>query len=241
MSLYNIADYHFTRHGMFAYKQDDTKRTLDNIKNQRKADSTNFNFEKLLQNNTNPIQKRVIKLLRPIAKKIPDQFIDGALTVWLKKSLLGNNVDINRSYEKIIQMLISVYQASENTRNGRIDFIMPVYTVIQSMIKYIQDSSTKKKIEVLVNCQKWTKNNAPLNFYQTSSETLLCSFLYSYLVYNPTMYDPLFEKRPEDKTREFHKIYIAMIKYFNVFKLSRNPFTICWLLEILNIVSLKFK
>jgi hypothetical protein len=31
-----------------------------------------------------------------------------------------------------------------------------------------------------------------------------------------------------------------MIKYFNVFKLSRNPFTACWLLEILNIVCLKF-
>jgi len=31
-----------------------------------------------------------------------------------------------------------------------------------------------------------------------------------------------------------------MIKYFNVFKLSRNPLTVCWLLEILNIVCLKF-
>ena len=31
-----------------------------------------------------------------------------------------------------------------------------------------------------------------------------------------------------------------MIKYFNTFKLSRNPFTINWQLEILNIVCIKF-
>lgn len=65
-------------------------------------------------------------LLRPIAKKIPDQFIEGSLNVWLKKSLLGN-VDINRSYEKIIQIIVCVYQASENPRNNKIEMILPVY------------------------------------------------------------------------------------------------------------------
>ena len=40
--------------------------------------------------------------------------------------------------------------------------------------------------------------------------------------------------------KEFQKVYNSMIKYFNVFKLSRNPLTVCWLLEILNIVCLKF-
>ena len=54
------------------------------------------------------------------------------------------------------------------------------------------------------------------------------------------MFDPLLDKRSEDKQKEFNKVYQAMIKYFHVFKLSRNPFTICWLLEILNIISLKF-
>lgn len=54
------------------------------------------------------------------------------------------------------------------------------------------------------------------------------------------MFDPLFESRSEDKIKEFQKIYACMIKYFNVFKLSRNPFTVCWLVEILNIVSVKF-
>lgn len=34
--------------------------------------------------NLNSIQKKVLTLLRPIAKKIPDQFIEGVLQVWLK-------------------------------------------------------------------------------------------------------------------------------------------------------------
>jgi len=54
------------------------------------------------------------------------------------------------------------------------------------------------------------------------------------------MFDPLFEKKPDEKNKEYNKIYAVMIKYFNVFKLSRNPFTICWLLEILNVVTLKW-
>lgn len=29
-------------------------------------------------------------------------------------------------------------------------------------------------------------------------------------------------------------------EYFNLFKLSRNPFTICWLVELLHLVSDKF-
>lgn len=33
--------------------------------------------------------------------------MDGAVSVWLKKSLLGN-ADLNRSYEKIIQMLVCI-------------------------------------------------------------------------------------------------------------------------------------
>ena len=82
---------------------------------------------------------KVMQLLRSLAKKTPDQFIEGALNVWLRKSLLGR-VDIHLSYQKIMQMLVCVYQATENTKTGKIDFIMPVYQVINSMIKYINSS-----------------------------------------------------------------------------------------------------
>ena len=69
---------------------------------------------------------KVMQLLRSLAKKTPDQFIEGALNVWLRKSLLGR-VDIHLSYQKIMQMLVCVYQATENPKTGKIDFIMPVY------------------------------------------------------------------------------------------------------------------
>ena len=93
--------------------------------------------ELLMQYMTNPIQRKIIQMLRPIAKKIPDQFIEGALQVWLKKSMLGNNINLNKSYEKIIQMIVCVYQEQENPKTGKMDFIMPAYQVIQSMITYI--------------------------------------------------------------------------------------------------------
>jgi len=50
---------------------------------------------------TNSIQRKVINLLRPIAKSNPDQFIKGALDIWLRKSLLGKDVNHKRCYEKL--------------------------------------------------------------------------------------------------------------------------------------------
>jgi hypothetical protein len=89
--------------------------------------------------------------------------------------------------------------------------------------------------------QRWAKNNPPLSVTQTTTETLLNSFLYTYLLFNPSMLDPMFERRSDDKQKEYQKTYNQMLKYFNLFKLSRNPFTICWLLELLNILTIKFQ
>jgi len=117
--------------------------------------------------------------------------------------MLGSNINLNKSYEKIIQLIVCVYQAHENPKTGKIDFILPVYQVIQSMIQYIVQTKANDQKDTLVNMQRWSKHAPPLSVTQTVSETLLCSFLYSYLVYNPCMYDPLFERRSEDKIREF--------------------------------------
>jgi len=68
----------------------------------------------MMQNKyTNSIQRKVINLLRPIAKSYPDQFIKGALDIWLRKSLLGKDVNHKRCYEKLFQILACVYQAKE--------------------------------------------------------------------------------------------------------------------------------
>jgi len=176
---------------MFAYHNEDNKRINEMLKKKREnlkenEKNTVHSLDQILNDLANPIHKKVLQLLRSIAKKIPDQFIEGALNVWLRKSLLGK-VDIHKSYEKIMQMLVCVYQATESPKTGKIDIIMPVYQVINSMIKYILAPQGKP----LVNIRRWTKNNPPLSITQTSSETLLNSFLYAYLTYNPSMFDPL--------------------------------------------------
>jgi len=52
------------------------------------------------------------------------------------------------------------------------------------------------------------------------------------------MYDPLLDLQNLQKL--YKSVYEKLFNYFHVFKHSRNPFTISWLLEILNIVSLKY-
>ena len=132
------------------------KRRKEGLKGDEKTNVVSL--DQILNDIANPIHKKVLQLLRSIAKKVPNQFIDGALNVWLRKSLLGK-VDIHKSYEKIMQMLVCVYQATENPKTGKIDYIMPVYQVMDSMIKYILAPQGKP----LVNIRRWTKNNPPLS------------------------------------------------------------------------------
>ena len=77
--------------------------------------------------------------------------IDGALHVWLKKSLLGTAIHTNKSYEKIIQILVCLYQAEVNTKTNKVDFIMPLDHFMTAVVKYIQNTGGNKPRETLVN------------------------------------------------------------------------------------------
>jgi len=54
-------------------------------------------------------------------------------------------------------------------------------------------------------------------------------------------------KKPDDfieisnHKQQFERMYINMMKFFKCFIYSRSPVTINWLLEILNVLSSKFK
>ena len=93
LDLFDWNDYHFTRFGMFAYYPEDNRRILEKMRIKRKIpkvqDGNKYDetagrgsrgtdndkyltYEENLQIQTNAIQKKVIQLLRPIAKKIPD-------------------------------------------------------------------------------------------------------------------------------------------------------------------------
>lgn len=58
----NINDYHFTRFGMFAYNQEDTRKVQEKLRGRRKgeADAQLPTFEDSLQLKMNMIQKNVI-------------------------------------------------------------------------------------------------------------------------------------------------------------------------------------
>jgi hypothetical protein len=68
-------------------------------------------------------------------------------------------------------MLVCVYKATENEKSNRIDYIMPVYQVINSMIRFIQEFSSKKAdkhanlppLPALVNINRWTKDQTELS------------------------------------------------------------------------------
>jgi hypothetical protein len=66
---------------------------------------------------------------------------------------------------------------------------------------------------------------------QSRTETYLNYFVYAYLCRNPCWPD------------EIHKLafFRELNTYFSHFKYSRNPLTICWIVEILHMVSEKYK
>ena len=56
ISLLDWSDYHFTRHGMFAYTQEDTHKITRIMKKKKQGMESYYTFEELLQNeHTNPI------------------------------------------------------------------------------------------------------------------------------------------------------------------------------------------
>lgn len=70
--------------------------------------------------------------------------MDGALQIWMSKSLLPKDVNIKRCYEKLIQIIICCYQAKYIPDRKNFKFILPVDTVIQSIITFISTQAKKK-------------------------------------------------------------------------------------------------
>lgn len=78
-------------------------------------------------------------------------------------------------------------------------------------------------------------------------ETLLCQFLYTYLTYSiqqmfnkPTSQQEEASGGKDPKDNPIARLYRAVLRFIGCFQESRQPPTLCWLLEILNILSIKF-
>ena len=157
------------------------------------------------------------------------------MTIWLNKKLVGD-LKCNVNFKKLIQILVCVQQAT--VKGKSVEMIMSPCVVIDCLIKYIR---TNEQMKDKINLTRPTKETTKLSIKHTATESLLNSFMYAYLVYNPSMFDMLFsQKNKPKKNEEDNKTYKSMYNYFSLFKNSRNPFTICWLMEIMNIVTLKY-
>ena len=89
--------------------------------------------------------------------------IDAVLQVWLKKSILGDAIHVNKSYEKIIQLLVCLYQAELNQKSNKVEFIMPLDHFMAAVVNYIRSTGDpKKQSESLVNIQRWSKHSPPI-------------------------------------------------------------------------------
>jgi len=111
------------------------------------------------------------------------------------------------------------------------EYILPMHQVSNSSIKVITSQDGKEK--PLVNMKR-KKQKPELSETETSSETLLCQFIYAYITYNLCFEDPIFDlihhtekKNCQDQT------FKAIQLFFKTFRMSRNPYTIMWNFEIL--------
>lgn len=127
-------------------------------------------------------------MLKLIAKKNTFSFVQSIINIWMKKDELGTNVDINRSYEKLIQILICVCEM----KSPRVRPVATIDQVIQYTIKYITDGNSLQSLgiqQIVKEKMSVKKGIHTVSITQGAVETLLIQFIYTYILYNPTFDD----------------------------------------------------
>ena len=162
---------------------------------------------------TNPVQRQLLDFLRPLSDTSSNQLIEGFLMVWMDKKNLDPQTNLHKALEKIMQLLQSIK--------------VKHYHVVECLNNQIEKQRWK-------TAPPKSKKKVHLEMHDVQRETLLCQFLYTYLMYNVQQ---MFSKGDE---QGITKLYKAVYKFLLSFKESRHPPTQCWLLEILNILSIKF-
>ena len=209
LPIFLARDYCFTRSGIFPYTTEDEKLIAAVI--EKSGEKAKESLENYIRSKTNPIQKYVIDFLQPLADHSPHNFIEGMLKVWLTKAHL-EGLNLSKTLEKMMQMLISVK--------------LKPHTVISAINKLIEKRNLMSK---KVN----TKKISILKRTESQQESLLCHFLYSYLLFN-------ISSQFKNEDNNLAKIYAAVYKFIKFFCISKHPSTVCWLLEIMYILSTKF-
>lgn len=116
---------------------------------------------------------------------------------------------LNQTYEKLIQLLVSVD--------------IPCDVVISTTSDYRWSKEESKK----------SKKAVKLEMQTAQTESVLCQFLYTYLLQNVHWHFP--------QNLDVKKTYQSAVKFIRRFLTSKHPNTLCWLLEIINILTAKFQ
>lgn len=133
--------------------------------------------------------------------------------VWMHKRNLDPSMNLNKSLEKILQLLQAI----------KVNHFV--------VVDCINNQIDRQKLKTM---PPKNKKKVTLEMHDVQRETLLCSFMYSYLMYN---LQPVFTKQDDQSAA---KLYKAVLRFILSFKESRHPPTQCWLLEILNLLAIKY-
>lgn len=154
--------------------------------------------------------------------KSPESFVIGIIDVWLKKSKL-QSLPVHESLLKFIQILLVLGIES--------------HEIFNATVKYSQINNldlTKRKGTLTF------KKQTNLEKKEQTKESLLCQFIYTYLLHNISNHSR-FKVITEHQKMSINKLYTQAIRFFKCFLGSKHLNTQCWLMEILYILCQKFK
>lgn len=241
IDIYRSREFFFTTLGMFSYNVDDKIQMEKQIKSdegvanhlqkrdnyintdgavQTEKDKSSEDLLTIyLYGNFNSIQMSVVQLLKDFTKKEPIKMVKGLLHIWEANMKLDTKDSRtakkhNQICEKVIQMILSLQ--------------VPAHTVIAAVNSFADEERTYKD-------QKWKQ------------QSRLCHFIYTYLMHNvefinlrmQILKDGAIQQEEEFKEKKID-LYKATVEFIDRFKSSKHPNTICWLIEILHILTSKF-
>lgn len=193
-----------------------------------KDESKYISHEDYLEAHFNIIQSHIVSFLQPIAHHHTISLVKAFLQIWSyrnKFDAIGMN--INEGSKKIIELLLSLSLQP-----------FKVIDAIQSFITGEGHVAVKQRSAKLNGESKGS----------ATSQALYCHFVYNYLLHCISNHfqdscnnqaDGLIDIIPTERNHEL--LYQNMMKFFKCFIYSRSPLTVTWLLEILYILTNKFK
>ena len=253
LSIFLPRDYLFSRTGVIAFRLEDQalvntmiENTFSNIEGFDEPEPIDIhndddkNDKKHKRRKAKKLKKK--KDLEP--KPLEMQEVVGTLEAYVKHSTnMTHNMLINvlkpiafNYPNQLIQEVLTIWLKKEDILNTNVNLSLiklvqilsslelPLYAIIGALNYNIEKLGFESK-------RVPAKKKVILEMQECQRESLIFFFLYTYLLHNLQYYF-----RTEDET----KIYRLFFRFLKYFQYSRHPTTICWMMEILYIMTQKF-